>query len=72
MSDCAAAGVWSQRKYARNATPITRNAAETLMSENGRQKQEVIMIRRDVYLRLAMTLSIAALVTGALHLPVLP
>ena len=30
------------------------------------------MIRRDVYLRLAMTLSIAALVTGAFHLPVLP
>ena len=29
------------------------------------------MIRRDVYLRLAMTLSIAALVTGALHLPAL-
>ena len=39
MSDCAAAGVWSQRKYARNATPITRNAAETLMSENGRDRR---------------------------------
>jgi hypothetical protein len=41
------------------------------MSESGATQKEVSMIRRDVYIRLATTLSIAALVVGALHLPTL-
>ena len=48
-----------------------KTAKEGMHCDGGGLYLQVIMVRRDVYLRLALTLSIAALVTGALHLPAL-
>jgi hypothetical protein len=62
--------LFKARQVARNAiTPPPH--PETLVGETGVSQKGATMIRLDVYIRLAATLTVAALVLGGFHLPTL-